>query len=169
MKYLIPILTIFGIGFLFNSCKTEGCTDPKAKNFSYEANKDDGSCNFSGCTDPNALNYDINAQSDDGSCTYLGGVQFITNRNSIKPNDVFLTVKVGGEFIGNLYQTCTVQFPNCQSACAHLNFTEKESGGYSMQFWEIRQTSSTKFDTIFESQPTSFSVIGNECNVVKIE
>ena len=169
MKPLVYLITILSIGFLTNSCKTEGCTDPHAKNFSYEANKDDGSCDYSGCMDPNALNYNKNAKEDDGSCTYLGGVQFITTRNSVNPNNVFLDVKVGSEYIGKLQKPCGISFPTCNSACSHVNFTEKESGSYFVQYWEVKQLSSTKFDTIFESLGQSFQVVGNECNIVVLE
>jgi len=169
MKSSAFIIVVFCTGFLFNSCKPEGCTDPKAKNFSYEAQKDDGSCDYSGCTDPDALNYNKDAKEDDGSCTYLGGVQFITTRTSVNINNTFLALEVSGEFIGNLQNDCNIPFLTCESACSHVKFTEKESGGYSYQFWEVRQLSSTTFDTIFESLPISFSVIGNECNIVVIE
>ena len=50
---------------LLSSCKQEGCTDPRAKNFSYDAQKEDGSCDYSGCTDTDALNYNPDAQGDD--------------------------------------------------------------------------------------------------------
>ncbi len=154
---------------LFSSCKQEGCSDPRAKNFSYDAQKEDGSCDYSGCTDPDALNYNPDAHGEDGTCTYLGDVKFITTRNAVETNNVFLAVKVSNEFIGNLQNTCLDQFPSCNSGCTHLNFTEKKSGSYAMQFWEIKQISSTNFDTIFTSLPIAFQVIGKQCTVVVIE
>jgi hypothetical protein len=169
MKNIILILSVLCTGLLTTSCAVEGCTDPKAKNFSYEASKDDGSCDYSGCTDPNSLSYDKDAKVDDGSCTYPGGIHFITTQSAIKANNEFLALKVGGEFIGNLQQTCTAQFPTCETLCAHLKFTEKESGSYSLQYWHIKQLSSTKFDTISESIPTGFTVTGNACNIYIIE
>lgn len=169
MKNLLYLISFLSISFIINACKTEGCTDPHAKNFSYEAEKDDGSCDYGGCTDPNALNYDKYAKEDDGSCQYLGGVHFVTTRNSVKPSNVFLALKVNGEFIGNLGQTCSVSFPVCESACSNLKFTEKPSGSYNLKFWEIRQLNSNTFDTIFTSLPQSFKVIGNACNVEVIE
>lgn len=169
MKTLLAITFSLALIIFTSSCKTEGCTDPKAKNFSYEATKDDGSCDYSGCTDPDALNYDPDAVGSDGSCTYLGDVKFITTRSSVAPNNVFLALKIDGAYSGKLQNTCADQFPSCQTACSHVNFTEKESGAYTFQFWEIKQTGSNIFDTLFVGTPTGFQVIGKECNIVLIE
>ena len=48
----------------------QGCTDPEAVNFSWEALCDNGSCVFEGCTDPLSCNFDSEANLDDGSCDY---------------------------------------------------------------------------------------------------
>ena len=42
----LPFFTaILALG-LFNSCGTDGCTDPTATNYNSDATKDDGSCEF---------------------------------------------------------------------------------------------------------------------------
>ncbi len=51
----------------------EGCTDPEACNYDFEAGIEDGSCILpDGCTDPIACNYDESANCDDGSCSFAG-------------------------------------------------------------------------------------------------
>ncbi|MBI9037774.1 MAG: hypothetical protein JEY97_06535 [Bacteroidales bacterium] len=66
-------ILIFFIGSLvFQSCKREGCTNPKAENYDLKAKTDDGSCVICGCTNPNAINYDSEATNDDGSCIIYG-------------------------------------------------------------------------------------------------
>ena len=154
--------------FTFSSCKTEGCTDPKAKNFMYEAEKDDGSCDYGGCTDPNSLNFDPDAQYDDGSCRYNGDMLIFNTRNLTFPNS-FISVLVRGEYIGYLSSSCGVSVITCATGCASLNFTEKPEGVYSLRFYEIQQLSSTQFDTIYESQSESFNITGGECNTFTIE
>lgn len=69
--------TVCADGSLSPSCTCTpavvyGCTDPKAKNYNSNANKDNGKCTYYiyGCTDKNAINYDKNAEKDDGSCKY---------------------------------------------------------------------------------------------------
>lgn len=165
------ILLLIAATFFFsmNSCKSEGCTDPRASNFSYEADKDDGSCEYLGCTDPDALNYDPDAKTDNGNCIYKGGLHITTIRNSVGVNNVFLAVEINQGFIGDLAQTCTTPFPNCETACAHLKFTEQNSGTYILQFWEVRQTASMVFDTLFTSQSIPVQVIGKECSVFEIK
>jgi len=61
MKHINQLFLISLIIFAAIACKKEGCTDPKAYNYSAEADTDDGSCIFEGCTDPIAVNYDSNA------------------------------------------------------------------------------------------------------------
>ncbi|MDX1651404.1 MAG: hypothetical protein R3277_02855 [Brumimicrobium sp.] len=46
MKMLTAALIVGIIALGFTSCKKEGCTDPKANNYSEEAKKDDGSCTY---------------------------------------------------------------------------------------------------------------------------
>jgi hypothetical protein len=167
MKHIFHIIFII-ILLSLNACKPEGCTDPKASNFSYEAEKDDGSCEYKGCTDPDALNFDPDAQTDDGGCTYKGGVHFITTRNSVGGN-TFLSLEINGQFVGNLNQKCTQKLPDCTTPCAHLKFTDQTSGYYTLRYWEIRQFSSAGFDTLFVSQPTPVQIIGKECNVFTIK
>ncbi len=175
MKSLNNSKTNVFIGFVFSlsiitlgSCKTEGCTDPKAKNFMYEADKDDGSCDYGGCTDPNSLNFDPDAQYDDGSCQYNGDMLIFSSRNLTFPNS-FISVHVRGEYIGALSSSCGASVITCTTGCASLNFTEKPEGIYSLKFYEISQTSSTTFDTIYKSQPESFKVTGGECNTFVIQ
>ena len=48
----------------------QGCTDPQAVNFSWEAMCDNGSCVIEGCTDSLSCNFDAEASLDDGSCDY---------------------------------------------------------------------------------------------------
>ena len=159
-QFLLILATIT----LFTQCKSEGCTDPKAKNFSYEADKDDGSCDYGGCTDEDALNFDADAQYDDNTCLYNGGLHFITTRNSLG-GGVFLSVEVNNGYIGSLAQKCTAQFPTCETNCAHLKYTDQAEGFYNVQYWQIRQTSSTTFDTLFASPVEAAQVIGGECNI----
>jgi len=166
MKVAFYIILSLFIGFY--SCKPKGCTDPKASNFSYEAEKDDGSCEYKGCTDPDALNYDPEALTDDGSCIYNGGLHFITTRNTVGGN-TYLTVEINGQYIGNLNQQCVQKFPDCTTPCAHLKFTDQSAGFYTLQFWEIRQFSSIVFDTLFTSQPTPIQIVGNTCSAYVIE
>ncbi|MEX1190598.1 MAG: hypothetical protein WEA99_01410, partial [Brumimicrobium sp.] len=59
--YLIPFC-LFGL-LLMNSCKREGCTDPKAINYDKKAKKDDGSCIFQNTTDGST----DEENTDDGS------------------------------------------------------------------------------------------------------
>ena len=163
---LLISLLIIGVS---TSCKQEGCTDPKAGNFSYDAEKDDGSCDYGGCMDKGALNYNRNARTDNGSCLYNGALHFVTTRSSVKPSNVALTLQVGGQYIGLLNSKCTIKFPDCKSNCAFVNFSDQAEGTYSLRYWEIKQNSSTDFDTLFISQPIGVKVVGNECNVIVIE
>ena len=48
----------------------QGCTDPQAVNFSWEAMCDNGSCVIEGCTDSLSCNFDAEASLDDGNCDY---------------------------------------------------------------------------------------------------
>lgn len=41
------------VALIFQSCKEEGCTDPKALNFDATADEEDGSCVY--CTDPSVI------------------------------------------------------------------------------------------------------------------
>ena len=159
----------FLISIAFSGCRPEGCTDPKAQNFSYEAEIDDGSCDYRGCTDENALNYDPDAREDDGSCEYLGGLHFITTRPSIKQQNVFLSLKINDGYIGSIPYVCEVQFPDCFSACAHAKFTEQPEGSYLLEYWEIRQIASSVFDTLYVGQSEVVKITGSECNVFIIE
>ena len=168
MKYRFFLGIILGL-VLTSGCKPAGCTDPDAKNFSYDAVKDDGSCNYGGCTDPNALNYNPKARENDGSCRYLGGVHFISKRSSLDQPNTFLDVKVNSEYIGKLQDPCNQPFPTCETNCDFLPFTEKESGSYLVQFWEIKQTGSNAFDTLFVSPVMGFQVVEKECTLVLIE
>jgi hypothetical protein len=166
-----PILiAICTAGLLsLSSCTTKGCTDPFASNFSYEANKDDGSCDYGGCTNPDALNYNPDAQYDNGTCSYNGDVRIVTSRSNVGNGNVALIVHINGEYIGKLQSNCTSQYPTCTSGCANLPFLDKSDGSYLLRFWEIRPTSSTTADTIFESSPKNMQVIGAECNIYVIE
>ena len=42
LPFFVAILTLG----LFNSCGTDGCTDPTATNYNSDATKDDGSCEY---------------------------------------------------------------------------------------------------------------------------
>lgn len=167
-KLSVLVILILGIG-LFNSCQQEGCTDPKANNFSYEAQKEDGSCDYGGCMDKDALNYNPDAKEDNGTCKYNGGVKFITTRSSLNTSNVFISVEINGGYIGSLSRKCTDPLPNCETTCAHLNFTDQAEGSYSMRFFEIKQYSSTSKDTLFTSQPLAITVTGGTCTVYKID
>ncbi|MFT4753603.1 MAG: hypothetical protein ACI85Q_001148 [Salibacteraceae bacterium] len=168
LPFSLIILSFVSLFFL-NSCATEGCTDSKANNFSYDADKDDGSCDYGGCTDPDALNFNSDARYDNGSCKYYGDLHLITTRSGVAVNNVALIVHVDGGYIGSLQSKCSIPFPSCQSNCNHLSFTQKESGIYVLRFWEIKQISATVSDTIYESQPMSVQVIGGECNTYIIQ
>lgn len=161
-------ITVLGLTSLFSSCKTEGCTDPKANNFTYEAEKDDGSCDYGGCMDPNSLNYNPDAQFDNGTCRYNGDLKIFTSRNFSSPQS-YISVLIGSEYIGSLSNTCNNSMITCTTSCASLNFTEKPSGTYTLQFFEIQQISSTNFDTIYESSRTSVNITGAQCNTYTIE
>ena len=49
-----------------------GCTDPNAKNYNSNANKNNGSCTYYryGCNNRRAINYDSLAERNDGSCRF---------------------------------------------------------------------------------------------------
>ncbi|MGB0390176.1 MAG: hypothetical protein ACPGRC_10630 [Salibacteraceae bacterium] len=164
-------LFIFCISILnvFQSCKTEGCTDPYASNFVYEAEKDDGSCDYGGCMDPDALNFDSDARYDNGSCIYNGDVYVITTRSGLSVPNVSLVVHVNGQYMGSLSSACTSPFPTCSTGCQKLPFLDKAQGSYLLKYWEIKQTSSTTADTIYESSPKSMQVTGGECNIYVID
>lgn len=144
--------------------------DPKASNFSYEAQKDDGSCDYGGCTDPNALNFDEDALYNNGTCRYLGDVKLFTRKTLPGPdNNKFISVLVAGEYIGSISATCNTQTPVCTTGCSAIIFSEKSSGSYSYRYYEITQTNATVFDTIFISSPKNFQVIGGKCTAIIIE
>lgn len=165
----IPFTLIFVVvTSLLSSCKTEGCTDPKANNFSYEAEKDDGSCDYGGCMDPNSLNYDPHAKYDNGTCRYNGDLKIFTSRTFASPQ-TFISVLIGSEYIGSLSNTCNDSPITCTTNCASLNFTEKTEGTYTLQFFEIQQFSSTNFDTIYESSRIAVNITGGQCNTYTIE
>jgi len=66
-RLLIYSLSVCLVGFV--SCRKEGCTDELARNYSSEANYDNGSCNYiKGCIDSAAVNYDPEAALSDESC-----------------------------------------------------------------------------------------------------
>tara|TARA_R110002050_G_scaffold220557_1_gene356390 strand:- start:391 stop:900 length:510 start_codon:yes stop_codon:yes gene_type:complete len=169
MNRFLSILTSFVFLAHLVGCKTEGCTDPKANNFSYEAEKDDGSCDYGGCMDVDALNYDPDAKTDNGTCKYNGGIHFVTTQLPVGNNAVFISLKINGGYIGSLAQNCTAPFPSCTTTCAHVKFTDQTEGFYSLQYWKIKQVSSSKFDTLFASQPLTVTVIGGKCDTYLID
>lgn len=63
-----------------------GCTDPNAKNYNRNANKDNGSCIYYvyGCTNVDAINYNSSAEKDDGSC--ILNVNGCLDQNAINYN-----------------------------------------------------------------------------------
>ena len=63
-----------------------GCTDPEAKNYNKDANKDNGSCEYYvyGCTDSEAKNYNVNADKDDNSCIYKEETIIVNAEKDIK-------------------------------------------------------------------------------------
>jgi hypothetical protein len=170
MKFFtIIIISVLGLLILTASCATEGCTDPHANNFSYEATKDDGSCDYGGCMDENALNFDPDAVTDNGTCRYNGGVHIITTKSRLLQNGETMAVEINGAFIGKLGQRCTALFPDCQTACAHLKFTDQPEGFYVLNYWIIKRTSSTTYDTLVTSGNYSLKITGGDCNVYTIE
>lgn len=161
---------LWNLIILLPSCKTEGCTDPKANNFSYEAQKDDGSCNYGGCTDEQALNFDKDAKYNNGTCIYYGDVKIFTSRTLPgTSNNKFISVFVSSEYIGSLSSSCNNTYISCTTGCDMLNFDNKTSGIYSYKYYEIQQLSASVFDTIYESANQSFQVIGGQCTAVNIE
>jgi len=86
MKRTIFLMTILMmiIGFTNQSCKREGCTNPKAQNYNSKANTEDGSCIIYGCTNFTAANYDYEATNDDGSCIIYGCTN--VNADNYDPN-----------------------------------------------------------------------------------
>ncbi len=76
-QYLQIFSIILSVTFFLVSCKKEGCIDETAKNYSAEAEVDDGSCVYpvKGCNDEMATNYDANAEENDGSCEYLASTE----------------------------------------------------------------------------------------------
>ena len=71
-------------------CRTlvvNGCTDPIAENFNYEANTDNGTCDYLyGCTDFDAENYDVEATMNDGSCIHMGCMDTLANNFNSQAN-----------------------------------------------------------------------------------
>lgn len=169
MKKAFQIILFLGIVFSFNSCRTKGCTDPKAKNFSYEADLDDGSCNYGGCTDQDAINYDPDAQENDGSCKYNGGVKIISTRAILDSLNTFLSVNINDEYIGKIDYPCQTSFPDCNTVCAHVNFTNQSEGTYLLSFFEIRIDSSLQIDTLFVSNQEIFTITGGECKIISLD
>jgi hypothetical protein len=164
--WLIPFLALI---FLSYGCTEEGCTDPKANNFSYEANKDDGSCDYGGCTDLSAINFEKDALYDNGSCKYNGDVYFVTSLIPPTPDAYFVSVKINDQYIGSLSQNCNIPNPNCSTTCERVNFLDQSEGSYYVQYWEIIQRSSTEYDTIFESGYQSINVNAGDCSVYWIK
>ena len=74
----------------------QGCMDPRAANYNFDATIDDGSCYFvhpddpivtGGCMDTKASNYNIDATFDDGSCIMTPpDVRGCTNPNAFNFN-----------------------------------------------------------------------------------
>ena len=161
-------LLLFSITWI-HACKPKGCTDPKAKNFSYEAKQDDGSCNYGGCTDENALNYNPDAKENDGSCKYNGGVIITSTRSKIDSLNTFLSIEINQQYIGKISTTCHQPFQDCNTQCSHVNFTNQTEGTYTLTFYEIMWASATQIDTLFTSQPKAITIIGGECNLISID
>ena len=167
-KFLhISLVLLLAIGI--QSCRTGGCTDPKANNFSYEAKLDDGSCNYGGCTDENALNFNPDAKEDNGTCKYNGGLKFISTRSQIENANTFLSVEMDGAYIGKIQNNCNKSFQDCNTICDHVSFTNQAEGTYSFSFYEIRIISATQIDTLFTSEPLPVYVIGGKCSVSIID
>lgn len=72
MKNIFTYIFFSSILLLSSCAKEEGCTDPTAKNYNPNAERNDGSCIYpkQGCTDPIALNYDNSAEINNGTCVY---------------------------------------------------------------------------------------------------
>ena len=169
MFKIVHTFVFIGLLLSINACRTKGCTDPKANNFSYEAQMEDGSCNYRGCTDQNATNFNPDAQENDGSCIYNGGVKIISTRTIIDSLNTFLSVKVNDEYIGKINSTCNIPFPDCNTSCAFVNFSNQPEGTYTLSFYEIRIDSTLQIDTLFESNSELFTITGNECKIILID
>ena len=169
MKKSNIIFIIFFLTQVFHSCKEEGCTDPTASNFSYSAEKDDGSCEFKGCTDERALNYDDYAEIDNGTCIYPASVRFYAHRNSIENWQHFLAIEVNSAFIGSVSNFCVDKYADCNTECDYATQMALEPGIHYYRYFEIKQIGSTEYDTLYSGQLKSINLFSGECKAVMIQ
>lgn len=168
MRNLIIFLFCSGLLAVVSSCVEKGCTDPRASNFNYAANKNDGSCEYLGCTDPNATNYDPDAQEDNGTCQYLGGARIITSRDSVANDNVILSVFVNNQFIGHIRQKCNQLYPDCEVPCESLSFTQQETGFYTVTYHEL-QYDATGIDTLFSRTDIALHIQPGKCTLLELK
>ena len=162
------LFTLLIVSSFFTNCKEKGCTDPKASNFSYDAEKDDGSCEYLGCTDPDAFNYDEDAETDNGSCLYYGEVRFYSTRTDLSDWQTYIAVEVNDGYIGNITSPCTSNYIDCFTDCDYALQTRLEPGIYNYRAYVIRQTSTTNFDTLTSYGLNSFSMKSGDCLAVTL-
>lgn len=171
MSNLKPIrFCIYALSFfLLGACKSEGCMDPKASNFNYDATHDDGSCEYRGCTDPNAINYDKDAQENDGSCQYLGQIKFVSSINNLTAPNVILSVSVNNNWIGYLYTPCIdPEILDCQTNCEMINLDQQPAGYNTVQYVMLTPINNNLFDTLGPVKSQSFNVLQKQCTVIEL-
>ncbi|MBL4651962.1 MAG: hypothetical protein JKY53_03720 [Flavobacteriales bacterium] len=158
MRYFITILSV--VVLLFSCQRKKGCTDSTAKNYDWEAKKDDGSCDYSGCTDPDALNYNPNAKEDNGSCSYPGKIRFFGN---ISDENEYVLYTFNDTMTFVISQNCSSN-SDCDAiksnSCSFVELANLEPATYSYTAIKVRGN-----DTIV-NLPTSYATVtSNGCVV----
>lgn len=156
MRNLIFLLPVFLLISL-SSCR-KGCADPKATNYSFDAQRDDGSCQIGGCTDPNAMNYAPSAQENDGTCLYESTVVFM-NRRVLAPNE-YIEVYWDDFYIGSVNKLCSEEGLYCESDCLKVSISKLKPGTYKYSVVSI-----PSYENLMSG---SLSLGATQCKVIPI-